>query len=302
MRFWLGLSAVLLSIPTLAQERAAVDEPLANRIAATTEALSQYRSLDNGIWSGASLGHINDSRPGFSRVVDVRSLQIGYDYRIVSPFTANDQLVLGLAGGVLNAAARLDAQNTHIDSHGWSVTGYGVYAPFIFLSFPVAISVGRWSSDQTRTGTPLMPIYSASYDSTSFASSVGAALTLPVSRFLLTTSFSHRYSDNNRPAYDEAINPAATDFQTTPAEVTDSSQLVGNMRLALPFETGRLWTSVGYAYDLQRLPAEDTRSEYPLGIGLDLLSPRWQLSAAGQLVLRHDITTYTGSLTGRLQF
>jgi hypothetical protein len=301
MRIRLALLAVLVSAPALAQHPAAGDS-LASRLAATTEALARYRSLDNGVWVGASIGRINDRRPGLSRVVRTSALQLGYDHRIVSPFTANDQLVLGVAGGALNASSRTDAQNMKIDSRGWSVSGYGVYAPYIFLSFPVAVTVGRWTSDQARDGTPLLPTYRASYDSTSFASAVGAALTLPLSRFLVTTSVSHRYNNNNRPDYNEAINPLATDFQNTPSELTESSQLIGIMRLALPFEGGRVWGSAGYAYDLKRSPAEDTRSEFPLGVGFDFLSPRGQLGAAVQVVVRDDITSYTGSLTGRFQF
>lgn len=298
----IGLLVVLVSVPALAQENPAAGDSLSSRLAATTEALARYRSLNNGLWTGASIGRVNDSRPGLSRTVTTSALQLGYDYRIVSPFTANDQLVLGVAGGALNASSRTDAQNMKIDSRGWSVSGYGVYAPYVFLSFPAAVTVGRWTSDQTRNGTPLMPVYRTSYDSTSFASSVGTALTLPLSRFLVTTSVSHRYNSNNRPEYKEAINPLATDFQITPSERTESSQLVGIVRLALPFEGGRVWSSAGYAYDLKRSPAEDTRSEFPLGIGFDFLSPRFQLGAAAQVVLRDDITAYTGSVTGRVQF
>lgn len=299
MRLLLGLTAVLVSAPALAQQ---YNAPLASRIAAVTDALVQYRSLDNGVWSSAALSHIDDRRPGLSRKVTSDTLQIGYDYRIVSPFTANDQLVLGVAGGALNAISRIDAQNIRIDSHGWSVTGYGVYAPYLFLSFPAAVSIGRWHSDQTRDGTPLLPTYTTSYNSPSFASSLGAALTLPVSRFLMTTSLTHRYTRNSRPDYNEAINPTATEFQTTPAEVTSSSQLIGTTRLALPFEAGRVWASAGYAYDLKRDPLENTRSEFPLGVGFDFLSPRWQVGVAAQVILRDDITTYTGAIAGRVQF
>ncbi len=282
--------------------QSAPDEPLANRIAATTEALSQYRALDNGVWATGAASHIDDRRANLSRKIDVRSLQFGYDHRFESAFTGNDQLVLGLAGAVLNSSSKADAQNLQVDSKGWTVTGYGVYSPYIFLSFPVTVSVGRWNSDQTRDGTTLLPTYRASYNSNFFASSFGAALTLPLSRYLLTTSLTHRYSSNDRPAYSEAINPLATDFVTTPGETTRSSQLVGNMRLALPFETGRVWASAGYAYDIARSPAEDTRSEFPLGLGIDVFSRRWQFGAAGQVILRSDITSYTGALTGRLQF
>jgi hypothetical protein len=298
MRLRLALAATLLASPALAQQ----DTTLANRIAAVTEALSQYRSLDNGVWIGTGAGRINDSRPGLSRKVTTQSLQIGYDRRIDSPFTANDQLVLGVAGAVLSSKAQTDAQNMRVDSRGWSVTGYGVYSPYLFLSFPVSVTMTRWSSDQTRDGTNLMPVYRTSYDSTSYASSVGAALTLPVSRYLLTTSIDHRYNSNSRPAYLEAINPLATDFQFTPSAVTDASQLVGSMRLALPFQTGRAWVSAGYAYDLKRSPSEDARSEYPLGIGFDVFSTRWQIGLVGGLILRDDITGYSGTLTGRLQF
>ena len=73
-------------------------------------------------------------------------------------------------------------------------------------------------------------------------------------------------------------------------------------RLEVEAFGGRAWVSAGYAHDLKRRPTEDTRSEYPLGIGLDLISPRWQFGVAGQVVLRDDITAYTGALTGRLQF
>lgn len=302
MRLRLALIAVLVSAPALAQQNPAGGGPLANRIAAATEALAQYRSLDNGVWVSGSVGRVDDRRPGLSRKVTTRSLQLGYDHRFVSPFTDNDQLVLGLAGAVLDAEARIDAQNIRVDSRGWSVSGYGIYSPYLFLSFPVAVTIGRWSSDQTRDGTPLLPVYSTSYDSTSFASSVGAALTLPLSRFLVTTSVSHRYNNNSRPDYSEAINPTGTVFQTTPSELTESSQVIGALRLALPFEGGRVWGSAGYAYDLKSSPAEDTRSEYPLGIGLDLMTPRWLLGVAGHMVLRDDITTYTGTLTGRLRF
>jgi hypothetical protein len=294
--------ATLVATPALAQQETAGSGALANRIAAATEALSQYRSLDNGVWASVGGSSIKDRRPDLSRKVTVRALQFGYDHRFTSAFTRNDQLVLGVSGGALNASSRADAQNLQIDSHGWSATAYGVYSPLLFLSFPVAVTVSRWSSDQTRDGTPLMPVYSSSYKSTSWASSVGAALTLPLSKYLLTTSLSHRYSDNNRPAYTEAINPAGTDFQTTPGEITRSSQLVGNMRLALPFQSGRVWASAGYAYDLSRAPSEDTRSEYPLGLGFDVFTARWQVGASGQVTLRHDITSYGGSLTGRLLF
>ena len=301
MRTRLALLAVLIATPAAAQQGAA-NAPLANRIAAATEALSQYRSLDNGIWAGTAAGRVDDRRTGLSRKVTMQSLQIGYDRRFVSPFTLNDQLVLGAAVAALSAKAQSDAQNMRVDSRGWSVTGYGVYAPYFFLSFPVSFTVTRWSSDQTRDGTNLQPVYRTSYDSTSYASSVGAALTLPLARYLLTTSVSHRYSSNSRPAYLEAINPLATDFQFTPEETTDASQLVGNIRLALPFQTGRAWISAGYAYDLKRSPSENTRSEYPFGIGFDIVTPRWLFGIAGQTVLRDDITVYSGALTGRLQF
>ncbi|RDV04835.1 autotransporter outer membrane beta-barrel domain-containing protein [Undibacter mobilis] len=298
MRLRLAVIAALAATPALAQE----STQLANRIGAITDALSQYRSLDNGVWAAAGAGRINDKRPALSRTVTTQSFQAGYDRRFASPFTAQDQLVLGAAVAALSAKAQTDAQNMRVDSRGVSLTGYGVYSPWLFLSFPVSFTVTRWSSDQTRDGTNLMPVYRTSYESTSYASSVGAALTLPVARFLATTSLSHRYSSNNRPAYLEAINPLATDFQFTPSETTDASQLVGNVRLALPFETGRAWVSAGYAHDLKRSPSEGTRSEFPLGIGLDLLSPRWQLGIAGQVILRDDITAYAGALTGRMQF
>lgn len=301
MRLRLALLASLISAPALAQQDASSSQ-LANRIAAATEALSQYKSLDNGVWAAAGTAYVNDSRPDLSRTVRSNSLQAGYDYRIVSPFTANDQLLLGVAGAALNSSAKTDAQNMRVDSRGWSVTGYGVYAPFLFLSFPVSVTVGRWTSDQTRDGTPLQPTYRTSYNTKLFSSSAGAALTLPLSRFLLTTSLTHVYTQGSRPDYSEAINPLATDFQNTPGAVTDASQLIGNMRLALPFETGRLWASAGYAYDLKRGPSENTRSEYPLGLGMDLFSRQWMVGIAGRLILREDITTYTGTLTGRAQF
>jgi hypothetical protein len=301
MRLRLALLAVLIATPATAQQNAA-NAPLANRIAAATEALSQYRALDNGVWAGVSAGRTDDRRPDQSRKITVRALQFGYDRRFAQPFTNNDQLVLGLAGALLKASAKSDAQNLQIDSKGWNVTGYGVYAPYFFLSFPVSVTFGRWESDQTRDGTPLLPTYRASYDSSTFASSIGAALTLPLARYLLTTSVTHRYSSNKRPAYTEAINPLATDFLTTPSETTRSSQAVGNLRLTLPFETGRLWASAGYAYDIARSPGESTRSEFPLGLGLDVTTRRWLFGAAGQVVLRQDITSYTGALTARLQF
>jgi hypothetical protein len=302
MRFRLALIAALATTPALAQQEAGGTSQLTNRMSALTEALSQYRPLDNGVWIAAGVGQVDDGRPGLSRRVTSQSVQLGYDHRIASPFTLNDQLVVGVAGAAIGASARTEAQNMRVESQGWSVTGYGVYSPYLFLSFPVSLTVTRWSSDQTRDGTNLQPVYRTSYNSTSIASSVGAALTLPLARYLVTTSLSHRYSGTNRPAYSEAINPQATDFQLTPSAVTDASQLVGNVRIALPFETGRVWVSAGYAYDVQRRPSEDTRSEFPLGIGLDMLSPRWQLGIAGQMILRDDITSYTGMLTGRAQF
>lgn len=302
MRFRLALIATLIASPALAQQETASSGALANRIAAATEALTQYRSLDNGLWMSLGGSSIKDRRTDLSRKITVRSLQFGYDHRFASPFTANDQLLLGVAGGAISASSRADAQNLQIDSHGWSATAYGVYSPLLFLSFPVSVSVSRWSSDQTRDGTPLMPVYSTSYKSTSWASSFGAALTLPLAQYLLTTSLSHRYSDNKRPDYVEAINPAATDFQTTPGELTRSSQLVANARLALPFRSGRVWASAGYAYDLSRSPVEATRNEYPLGIGFDVFTDRLQIGASGQVTLRDDITTYGGGLTGRLLF
>jgi hypothetical protein len=301
MRTRLALLAVLIATPATAQQNAA-NTPLANRIAAATEALYKFRPLDNGVWAGVSAGRTDDRRPDQSRKITVRALQFGYDHRFAQPFTNNDQLVLGLAGALLDASSKADAQNLQIESKGWSVTGYGVYAPYLFLSFPVSVTFGRWSSDQTRDGTNLQPTYRTSYDSTSFSSSVGAALTLPLAQYLLTTSVTHRYSSNKRPDYSEAINPLATDFLTTAGETTSSSQAVGNLRLALPFETGRLWASAGYAYDIARSPGESTRGEFPLGLGLDVFTRRWQLGIAGQVVLRDEITTYAGGLTGRVQF
>jgi hypothetical protein len=301
MRTRLALLAVLIATPATAQQNAA-NTPLANRIAAATEALSQFRPLDNGVWAGVSAGRTDDRRPDQSRKITVRALQFGYDRRFAQPFTNNDQLVLGLAGALLKASAKSDAQNLQIDSKGWNVTAYGVYAPYLFLSFPVSVTFGRWDSDQTRDGTNLLPTYRASYDSSTFASSIGAALTLPLAQYLLTTSVTHRYSSNKRPAYTEAINPLATDFLTTSGETTRLSQAVGNLRLALPFVGGLVWASAGYAYDLARDPDENTRSEFPLGLGLDVTTQRWQLGLAGQVVLRQDITSYTGALTARLQF
>lgn len=301
MRTRLALLAVLIATPAAAQQNAA-NAPLAARIAATTEALSQFRPLDNGVWAGVSAGRTDDRRPGLSRKITVRALQFGYDRRFTQAFTNNDQLVLGVAGALMKASAKSDAQNLDIDSKGWNVTAYGVYAPYLFLSFPVSVTFGRWSSDQTRDGTPLLPIYRTSYDSSTFASSVGAALTLPLAQYLLTTSVSHRYSSNKRPEYSEAINPLATDFITTPGDTTHASQLVGNLRLAAPFVGGLVWASAGYAHDLARDPDENTRGEFPLGLGLDVYTRRWQLGLAGQVVLRQDITSYTGTLTGRLQF
>lgn len=298
MRFRLALIVALGVTPALAQE----SSQLTNRMAALTEALSQYRSLDNGVWVAAGAGRTEDRRPNLSRRVTSQSLQAGYDRRFDSPFTPGDQLVVGAAIAAVNAKVQTDAQNMRTDSRGVSVTGYGVYSPWLFLSFPVSLTVTRWSSDQTRDGTPLQPVYRTSYDSTSYASSAGAALTLPLARYLVTTSLSHRYSNNDRPAYLEAINPLATDFQFTPAETTSASQLVGNVRLALPFETGRVWASAGYAYDLKRSPSENTRSEYPLGLGFELFTPRWLVGVSGQVILRDDITSYAGTLTGRLQF
>jgi hypothetical protein len=302
MRFRLALIATLITAPALAQDNQAAREQIANRIALTTEALSQFKALDNGIWISGSGSHIKDSRPGLSRKVDVRALQFGYDRRFASPFTAFDQLVLGVAGAVLDASSRFDAQNLQVDSRGWSVTGYGVSAPYAFLSFPVAVTIGRWSSDQTRDGTNLLPTYRASYNSPTFASSAGAALTLPASRFLVTTGVTHQYSSTRRPAYSEAINPLATDFVFTPAETTEASQLIGTIRLTLPFEAGRVWASAGYAHDLKRSPSESTRSEMPLAVGVDLVTARWLFGVSGQTILRNDITSYTGSVIGRLQF
>lgn len=298
MRLRLTLLAALATTPAFAQE----NTQLTNRMAALTEALSQYRPLDNGVWVAAGAGLVDDRRPGLSRKVTSQSLQAGYDRRFASPFTLNDQLVLGAAIAALSAKAQTDAQNMRTDSRGVSVTGYGAYSPWFFLSFPVSFTVTRWSSDQTRNGTPLMPVFRTSYDSTSYASSAGVALTLPLAQYLLTTSLSHRYSSNGRPAYLEAINPPATDFQFTPAETTSASQLVGNVRLAMPFETGRVWASAGYAYDLTRSPSENARSEFPLGLGFDLYSARWVVGASGQVTLREDITSYGGMLTGRLLF
>jgi hypothetical protein len=298
MRLRLALIAALATTPALAQD----NSQLTNRMSALTEALSQYRSLDNGVWAAAGAGRINDSRPGLSRKITSQSLQAGYDRRFASPFTLNDQLVLGAAVAALSAKTQTDAQNMRTDSRGVSATGYGVYSPWFFLSFPVSFTVTRWSSDQTRNGTNLMPVYRTSYNSTSYATSAGAALTLPLERYLLTTSLSHRYSSNDRPAYLEAINPLGTDFQFTAAETTSASQLVGNVRLALPFETGRVWASAGYAYDLRRSPSESARSEVPIGLGVDLFTPRWLVGVAGQVILRDDITSYAGTLTGRLAF
>jgi hypothetical protein len=297
-----ALFAALAASPALAQQDIGRGGAVAARIDAATEALMRYRALDNGVWANLGGSTIDDRRPGLSRKVTLRALQFGYDHRFDSPFTANDQLLLGVSGGVLDASSRADAQNLQIQSRGWSAGVYGVYSPAFFLSFPVSLSLTRWSSDQTRDGTPLMPVYRASYDSTSWAGSVGAALTLPISRFLLTTSLTYRYNDNDRPDYAEAINPLATDFQTTPGEVTSESQLVGNLRLTMPLENGRLWASAGYAYDLKRFPAENSRNEYPLGLGADFIAARWQFGAAGLVTLRDDITTYSGMLTGRLRF
>lgn len=298
MRLRLALLAVLAATPALAQE----NTPLTNRMAALTEALSQYRSLDNGVWVAASAGRTEDRRPGLSRRITSQSLQAGYDHRFDSPFTPGGQLVLGAAVAAINAKVLTDAQNMRTDSRGVSVTGYGVYSPWFYLSFPVSFTVTRWSSDQTRDGTNLMPVFRTSYDSTSYATSAGAALTLPLARFLVTPSVTHRYSSNGRPAYLEAINPLGTDFQFTDSETTSASQLVGNIRLALPFENGRVWASTGYAYDLKRRPVEDVRSEYPLGLGFDLFTRRWLVGVAGQVILRDDITGYAGTVTGRLQF
>jgi len=301
MRLRLALIASLLAAPAMAQQNAG-GEGLANRIAAATDALSRYRVFNDGVWASASGASIDDRRTGLSRKVTVRALQFGYDHNFLSPFTPYDALLVGVAGSVLNASSRADAQNLQIDSKGYSVTGYGVYAPYVFLSFPVSVTVTRWSSDQTRDGTPLQPVYSTNYKSTSWSSSVGAALTLPVWRFLMTTTLAHRYSDNKRPDYSEAINPLATDFVTTPSEITQSSQLAGTFRLTLPTETGRVWVLAGYTYDIKRSPAEDTRSEFPLGLGADLITRRWLVGVSGQAILREDITSYSGSFTGRLQF
>ncbi|HWK94986.1 MAG TPA: autotransporter outer membrane beta-barrel domain-containing protein [Pseudolabrys sp.] len=298
MRFRLALIAALAATPTLAQE----SPQLNNRMAALTEALSQYRALDNGVWAAAGAGRINDSRPGLSRRITSQSLQAGYDHRFASPFAPGDQLVLGAAVAAVNAKVQTDAQNMRTDSRGVSVTGYGVYSPWMFLSFPVSFTVTRWSSDQTRDGSNLQPVYRTSYNSTSYATSAGAALTLPLARYLVTTSLSHRYSSNARPAYLEAINPLGTDFQFTDSETTSASQLVGDVRLALPFETGRVWASAGYAYDLRRRPSESARGEFPLGLGFDLFTRRWLVGVAGQVVLRDDITSYAGTITGRLSF
>lgn len=59
---------------------------------------------------------------------------------------------------------------------------------------------------------------------------------------------------------------------------------------------------MGYAYDIARSPSENTRSEYPLGVGFDVFTDRWQIGASGQVTLRDDITTYGGGLIGRLLF
>lgn len=296
------LAGALAAAPALAQQETGGSPPLSNRMAALTEALSQYRALDNGIWAAAGAARINDNRPGLSRKITSQSLQAGYDRRFDSPFAPGDQLVLGAAVAALSAKTQTDAQNMRTDSRGASVTGYGVYSPWLFLSFPVSFTVTHWSSDQTRDGSNLMPVYRTSYKSTSYATSAGAALTLPIERYLLTTGLSHRYSSNARPAYREAINPLGTDFQFTDAETTSASQLVGDLRLALPFQTGRVWASAGYAYDLRRSPSESARGEFPLGLGVDLFTARWQMGLAGQVVLRDDITSYAGTLTGRLQF
>ena len=53
---------------------------------------------------------------------------------------------------------------------------------------------------------------------------------------------------------------------------------------------------------MDSMPAENTRSEYPLGLGFDVFTARWQVGASGQVTLRDDITTYGGGLTGRLSF
>ena len=109
MRIRIALIATLLAGPALAQQDTASSGALANRIAAATEALSQYRALDNGVWASFGGSTIKDRRPDLARKVTVTALQFGYDHRFTSAFTRGDQLVLGVAGGVLNASSRADA-------------------------------------------------------------------------------------------------------------------------------------------------------------------------------------------------
>jgi hypothetical protein len=173
----------------------------------------------------------------------------------------------------------------------------------LFLSFPISVTLSWWDSDHTRTGTPLQPIYSASYSSRSLSTSAGVALTVPFYPLLVTGSVRHAYNSNTRPAYVEAINPLATDFQTTPGEITSASQLIGDLRFVLPFRSGHIWVSAGYAYDLKRSPTEGDRDEVPLGAGVEFYTPRWLLGLSARASTgRDNIEQYSFSGAARLRF
>ena len=98
----LAAAGLTAAAPALAQQPAA-GGPLASRIAAASEALAQYRPLDNSVWVSFGGSAIKDRRPDLSRKVTLTALQFGYDRRFTGAFDGGDQLFVGIAGGVLNA-------------------------------------------------------------------------------------------------------------------------------------------------------------------------------------------------------
>jgi hypothetical protein len=254
-----------------------------------------------GVWSSFSYAGTDDDRPGEAREVESYAYQIGMDRNFVTPY---GQVLLGAYGGYHRAHAVIADRNARIASEGLGGGLYGAYSPYLFLSFPFSVGVTAWRSEQTRDGTPSLPVYESEFDSLSINTSVGAMLTLPLREgVVMSAGVRHFYSTNDREAYLEDISGTGINFIKTPSERSQFSRLQGDLRLTYLFDSGRAWAGIGYAYDLEHPAKFEDRDLFPISLGFNF--DRGPLSfnvSASTLLGWDDISQYAFSAGLRYRF
>lgn len=306
------MTALLAALPALAQE---VHRDARNSIAQNGTFMDrlQYmkeasRSVEHpwGVWTSFGYNRVENDVAGEEHDLDFDTTTLGADHRWATP--AGD-VVLGLAASYTSSEAVYAFTDSVLKSNGHTFTAYGSYSPNPYFSFPVSISYSDWNSRQRRDGTVLMPVYTARYNSDSIATSIGAAVTIPLAQdWLMTTQLRHNYAKSDREAYTEAQNPAGTSFQVTPGDSTYLSQAIADVRMmhSLGFmgaPSGNIYLSGGYSYDLHRAPDQSGRVEYPLGAGISYMHNGLRFGLDLQSVVgRTDVDRYGGRLSLRYVF